>query len=72
MSIFRFFCPARGTIVVITEEDKRRYDKNRNKVESDGEECDDKSDVYTVWVWDGEKLVEIGDMERNELEDKLC
>lgn len=69
---FPFFCPARGTIVVITEEDKRRYNKNRDKVESDCEERDDKLDVYTVWVWDGEKLVEIGDMERNELEDILC
>ena len=69
---FPFFCPVRGTIVVITEDDKRRYDKNRDRVKSDDGECDDKLRVYTVWVWDGEKLVEIGDMERNELEDKLC
>ena len=68
---FPFFCPARGTIVVIRDDsDKEQNGGEEQNGNRDGQ--GEERNVYTVWVWDGEKLVEIGNMERNELEDKLC
>lgn len=71
---FPFFCPARGTIVVIRDDsDKEQNDGEEQNENGDGQ--GEEMDVYTVWVWDGEKLIEMSDVawdvEIGGLEDKL-